>query len=148
MYGNRGADSALRLLGSGVMLLGTTTPLTGGGRLQVNGAVNASQFYSEVITVTLPNNTTNFVNIKTFATTDKVLFTATAMPTSNVSGPFIGFFAKGYDGSTSVNFRTISIQQGTNLSWDSTTGNILRANAVGGTENQQIRVTIIYYNKI
>jgi hypothetical protein len=42
MYGNRGVDSALRLLGSGVMLLGTTTALDGGGRLQVNGAINTN----------------------------------------------------------------------------------------------------------
>lgn len=128
--------------GTGAVLVGTTSPLTGGGRLQVNGAVNASQFYSEVITVSFtgPSQT---IDVKTFANGTNA-FTIVSAIKSNTGAHVAGSVFARWNG-VSQNVNAQGFQSGTGLSF-SVSGSTLRISNAAGDSAGDVRVTITYLN--
>jgi hypothetical protein len=111
------------------------------GMLQVNGAVNASQFYSEVITVTLPNNQTDTVLVKTFATADRIQLFATAVPLTDIDSGTIAYVGK----RTSVSVTAIT-SIGYLFSGSGNNLNVRSNTAI--TQNTNVQIHLIYLNKI
>jgi hypothetical protein len=119
-----------------------------GSDLSVNGDVKAEEFYSESITVTLPNNTTDFVTVKTFETTDKMIFQTATLPNDNTDGFHYAIFSKGYTGAASAFRRGNSFGANVALDVSGFTESILEAKATGtNMQGKTIIVKIMYLNK-
>lgn len=119
----------------------------GTGEVVAESNVKAELIYSEEITVTL-STIGNAVTVKTFATTDKAIFTVSAIPTGNKAGYQTANFFKGYDGTNSLFYKSASGSLNFQVSADSTTGSVLEAEATGAAmENEEIKVKILFLNK-
>ena len=116
-----------------------------------SGTIVARQVVSpiadETFTVTLPNNTTDFVNIKVFNETDKFNFTVSAQATGNVDAFTYSIFQKSFT-NNSVFRRFLIGGSNLEINVDSTTGRTLRIRASGTpAQNQEIKINIKYHWK-
>ena len=119
----------------------------GTGEVVAESNVKAELIYSEEITVTL-STIGNAVTVKTFATTDKAIFTVSAIPTGNKAGYQTANFFKGYDGTNSLFYKSASGSLNFQVNADSITGVILEAEPTAAAmENEEIKVKILYLNK-
>ena len=113
--------------------------------MQVNGAVNASQFFSEVITVTLPNNQTDTVLVKTFTNDENAILFICAVPSIDISSlHYFGYIRK-------VPPNTVAPQLFTRQGYVITggTNNELRIRAdLVSAENTQVTITLTYLQRI
>jgi hypothetical protein len=99
-----------------------------------------------VITVTLGALNSN-TTIKSFNNTDKFNFSAHALATGNIDGTAWNMFAKTWDGSTS-RLRLSSAALSSNIVFG-VSGNNLRVTVTNSLmANQEVKVNLVYYNKI
>jgi len=131
---------------AGQLYGGTTNP-SSTTRLNYDGDLVASTFYSEEIILNLSSLNTD-VTVKTFNTTDKFIFIVSAQPTGNITASAAYSAHKGHDGTNSV-FRLGNLNIASNIALNADlNGSTLRARATGSNAvNAEIKVTILYLNR-
>lgn len=162
-----GFNERMRITRTGDLLLATSVTLSGEGRLQVNGNVNCddpiadrhavtrgwlrnnvqtNEVYSEQITVTLESIGTD-VAVKTFALSDKLLLTATALPVNDINASSHATVAKRFDGSLISVVLPYSTHSGGILFTGGTTRTLSVTANTAAMENETIIIKLLYLNR-